>query len=81
VRHIAVESFWEVEIMGKFVLIAVFVLYAKGEGQNHIKEITRVETWGVFEKLEDCKAETNIPFGLIPPGLAWLDCVPLKVTP
>lgn len=64
--------------MGKFVLIAVFVLYAK-DGQDHIKEIERVETWGVYKTLEACKKETNISFGMAPPGLAFLDCVPLRV--
>jgi hypothetical protein len=63
--------------MGKFVLIAVFVLY-QGESIN---EIERVETWGVFDTLADCAAETKIEFGLIPPGLAWLNCVPLNTKP
>lgn len=63
--------------MGKFVLIAVFALYAK-DGQGHIKEITRVETWGVYRTLQACEKETNLSFGMIPPGLAFLKCVPLE---
>jgi hypothetical protein len=66
--------------MGKFVLIAVFALYAK-DGTSNIREIERVETWGVFKTLAACKKETEIPFGLVPPGLVFLDCVPLKVKP
>lgn len=63
--------------MGKFVLIAVFALYPKDGSM----EVERVETWGVFKTLAACKKETEIPFGLIPPGLVFLDCVPLKIKP
>lgn len=58
----------------KFLLIAVFMLYP----QNASPYVEKVEIWGTFNTLSACQKETNIPFGLQPPGLSFLDCVPLK---
>lgn len=58
----------------KFLLIAVFMLYPKGATPY----VEKVEVMGTFKTLSACQKETNVPFGLQQPGVAFLDCVPLK---
>lgn len=60
--------------MLKFALIAVYMLYPKGETPY----VEKVEVWGTYKTMEACKKDTNVPFGMIPPGMSYLDCVPLK---
>lgn len=58
----------------KYLLIAVYLLYPKGETPY----VERVEVLGSFKTLAACQKETNIPFGLIPPGMGYIGCVPDK---